>query len=106
MTDPCHNEENAQLAVGIQFAIGALVVMLFRRLVYTLMTLYKSVSLRSDENRQMTWRELMEQIKDTLEWAQGKLLDGLRPRLRCAGCPLRCCSCRQRTRSLWVGTPT
>jgi hypothetical protein len=61
-------------------ANGALAVMLLRRLVYTLMTLFKSVTLRSDENREMTWRELMDQIRDTLEWAQGKLLDGLRPR--------------------------
>ena len=61
-------------------ANGALVVMLLRRLVYTLMTLYRSVTLRSQENRAMTWRELMEQIRDTLEWAQGKILDGLRPR--------------------------
>ena len=61
-------------------ANGALVVMLLRRLVYTLMTLYKSVTLRSDDNREMTWRELMDQIRDTLEWAQGDLLDDLRPR--------------------------
>jgi len=61
-------------------ANGALVLMLLRRLVFTLMTLYKSVTLRSDENREMTWPELMAQIKDTLEWAQGKILDGLRPR--------------------------
>lgn len=61
-------------------ANGALVVMLLRRLVYTLMTLHKSVTLRSDESREMTWRELMEQIRDTLEWAQGAILDGLRPR--------------------------
>jgi hypothetical protein len=61
-------------------ANGALVVMLLRRLVYTLMTLYKSVTLRSEENREMTWPELMKQITDTLEWAQGKILDGLRPR--------------------------
>jgi hypothetical protein len=61
-------------------ANGALVVMLLRRLVYTLMTLYKSVTLRAEENREMTWRELMTQIRDTLLWAQGKILDGLRPR--------------------------
>jgi hypothetical protein len=61
-------------------ANGALAVMLLRRLVYTLMTLYKSVTLRSEENREMTWRELMAQIRDTLLWAQGKILDGLRPR--------------------------
>lgn len=61
-------------------ANGALVVMLLRRLVYTLMTLHKSVTLRSEDNREQPWRDLMEQIKDTLEWADGKLLDGLRCR--------------------------
>lgn len=61
-------------------ANGALVLMLLRRLVFTLMTLYKSTTLRSDENREMTWGDLMEQIKDTLVWAQGKVLDGFRPR--------------------------
>jgi hypothetical protein len=61
-------------------ANGGLVVMLLRRLVYTLMTLHKSVTLRSEENRAMPWRELMDQIRDTLEWAQGTLLDGLRSR--------------------------
>jgi len=61
-------------------ANGALVVMLLRRLVYTLMTLYKSVTLRSEEHREMTWRELMEQIRDTLEWARDDILRGLRPR--------------------------
>ncbi len=62
-------------------ANGALVVMLLRRLVYTLMTLFKSVTLRSEESREeMTWRDLMEQIKDTMEWAEGKVLAGLRPR--------------------------
>jgi hypothetical protein len=61
-------------------ANGALVVMLLRRLVYTLMTLYKSVTLRSEGHREMTWRELMAQIRDTLEWARDDILQGLRPR--------------------------
>lgn len=75
----CAFEEDAHPWIT-KDANGALVVMLLRRLVYTLMTLYKSVTLRSEENREMTWRELMEQIKDTLLWAHGKILDGLRPR--------------------------
>lgn len=75
----CAFEEDAHPWITSD-ANGALVLMLLRRLVYTLMTLYKSVTLRSDENRQMTWPELMEQIRDMLEWAQGKLLDGFRPR--------------------------
>ena len=62
-------------------ANGALVVMLLRRLVYTLLTLYKSVTLRSEESREMTWRQLMQQIRDTLLWAKENIFDGLRPRV-------------------------
>jgi hypothetical protein len=75
----CAFEEDKHLWIT-KDANGALVVMLLRRLVYTLMTLFKSVTQRSDENREMTWGELMAQIRDTLEWAQGKALEGLRPR--------------------------
>ena len=57
-------------------ANGALVVMLLRRLVYTLLTLFKSVTLRSEENRAMTWRELMEQIRDTLDETPPELIAG------------------------------
>lgn len=63
-------------------ANGTLVMMLLRRLVYTMMTLYKSVTIRSEETRQtMTWRELMEEIRDTLEWARHSALEGLRQRV-------------------------
>lgn len=75
----CAFEEDAHPWITSD-ANGALVVMLLRRLVYTIMTLYKSVTLRSESNREMTWRELMKQVRDTLEWAHEKILDGLRPR--------------------------
>lgn len=62
-------------------AQGTVAMMLLRRLVYTMMTLYKSVTIRSEETREtMTWRELMKQIRDTVEWAQDSVLHGLRPR--------------------------
>ena len=62
-------------------ANGALVIMLMRRLVYTMMTLYKSVTIRSEEAREtMTWRELMKQIRDTVEWARQSVFEGLRQR--------------------------
>ena len=63
-----------------EHANGALVVMLLRRLVYTVMTLYKSVTLRSEENREMTWADLMAQIRDTVKWAHAEAVAGLRPR--------------------------
>lgn len=62
-------------------AHGTLVVMLLRRLVYTVLTLFKSVSLRSDENRLMPFRELFEWIKDTLKWAPESATSGLRARI-------------------------
>jgi len=61
-------------------ANGALVVMLLRRLVYTIMTLYKSVTLRAEDNQEMTWRDLMKQIEETLKWAQANAVECLRPR--------------------------
>lgn len=61
-------------------ANGALVVMLLRRVVYTLLTLFKSVTLRSEDNRLMPWRELFEWVKDALKWSNDEDLRGLRPR--------------------------
>jgi hypothetical protein len=75
----CAFEEDRHLWIT-KDANGALVVMLLRRLVYTLMTLFKSVTLRSSEAREMTWGELMAQFKDTLEWAHAEILADLRPR--------------------------
>jgi LmbE family N-acetylglucosaminyl deacetylase len=61
-------------------AQGALAVMLARRAVYTILSLFKSVSLRSDENREMPWRRLMERIKDAMKWSSEADLTSLRPR--------------------------
>jgi hypothetical protein len=49
-------------------ANGALVLMLLRRVAYTIMTLYKSVSLRSDNNHEMPWRRFIGMIRDALKW--------------------------------------
>jgi hypothetical protein len=61
-------------------ANGALAVMLLRRLVYTMMTLHKSVHLRSEENRQASWRRLMEWVREALKWPNSKQFAGLRAR--------------------------
>lgn len=45
---------------------GMLVMLILRRIAYTLLTLYRSVSLRSDDNRHMPWRVLLGWIRDTL----------------------------------------
>lgn len=61
-------------------AQGNLAVQLLRRLVYTLMTLYRHVTLRSDDERDAPWRKLMENIKDTLKWPIDEDFEGLRER--------------------------
>lgn len=62
-------------------AQGALAVMLARRMVYTILSLFRSVSLRSEEFRHAPWRRLMEWLKDTAKWAQPVDVLGLRARL-------------------------
>lgn len=62
-------------------AQGTLVVQLLRRVVYTLMTLYKSVTLRSEEDSVAPWRRHMEWIEDTLKWPNSEELEGLRTRV-------------------------
>jgi hypothetical protein len=47
-------------------AQGTLAVMLLRRIAYTLLTLFRSVNLKSDDNRMMPWKELLERIKRAL----------------------------------------
>ena len=61
-------------------AAGALAVMLLRRLAYTILTLYRSVTLRSEENRLLPFRKLMQRLKDTLKWPSSEQLAGLRSR--------------------------
>jgi hypothetical protein len=61
-------------------AQGALAVMLLRRVVYTVLTLFRSVTQRSDDNRVTPFRKLMEWLKDTLKWPNAEEFEDLRPR--------------------------
>jgi len=62
-------------------ARGALSVGLLRRLVLLLMTLHKHIHLRSEENRDMPWPDLVALVKRVLEWGGGDdLFAGLRTR--------------------------
>ena len=61
-------------------AQGALAVMLLRRAAYTILTLYRSVTQRSDENRLLPFRKLMEWLKDAVKWPNATDLEGLRSR--------------------------
>ena len=55
-------------------------VMLLRRLVYALMTLYKHVTLRSEDNSAAPWRRLMKSVRKVLEWPNAEELENLRSR--------------------------
>jgi hypothetical protein len=61
-------------------AQGALAIMIARRVVYTVLTLFKSVSQRSDENRQQPFRKIMEWIKDAMKMATDEDVKDLRLR--------------------------
>jgi hypothetical protein len=61
-------------------AQGALAVLLLRRVAYTILTLYRSVTQRSEDNRTQPFRKLMEWLKDTLKWPNAEELEHLRTR--------------------------
>ena len=58
---------------------GMLAVLLLRRIAYTLLTLYRAVTLRSDEGRATPWKALLRSVRDALVAATGALA-GLRSR--------------------------
>jgi len=61
---------------------ATLVVMLLRRIAYNLLTLYRSVTLRSAANHLTPWRDLMRWLYNALIAAQPWHVEGLRPRKR------------------------
>lgn len=62
-------------------ARGALAVGLLRRLVLLLMTMHKHIHLRSEDNRDMPWPDMIAVVKRVLEWGgAADLFDGLRTR--------------------------
>lgn len=56
---------------------GMLAVLLLRRVAYTLLALYRAVTLRSDENRASPWRALLTSLRDVLVAATEDQLAGL-----------------------------
>lgn len=64
-------------------AQGNLAVQLLRRAAYTLMALYKYVTIRNEDESREPWRKHLEWVKDALKWASAEDLQGLRPRLFC-----------------------
>lgn len=61
-------------------AQGNLAVHLLRRAAYTLMALYKNVTIRNEDDKARPWRKHMEWVKDMLKWATEKDVKDLRPR--------------------------
>jgi hypothetical protein len=59
---------------------GMLAVLLLRRIAYTLLALYRAVTLRSDAGRSTPWKELLQSVRDVLIAAAEEQLAGLRPR--------------------------
>lgn len=57
---------------------GALTIAILRRAAYSLLALFRSVTLRSDEARSIPWRELLTWVYDTLIAAADDILEGLR----------------------------
>ena len=56
------------------------VVMILRRIGYTLLTIFRSITQRSDDRRQQPWHCLLQRIRDAVLLATPWVLDGLRPR--------------------------
>jgi hypothetical protein len=59
---------------------GMLAVLILRRIAYTLLTLFRSVTQRSEEKRAMPWKKLLRWVNNTLVGAHEADVEGLRPR--------------------------
>jgi len=59
---------------------GAMNVMLLRRIAYNMLTLFRTVTQRSEENRGTPWKDILRWVYNTLISAQKTDLDGLRER--------------------------
>jgi len=57
---------------------GMLAVLVLRRIAYTLLTLYRAVTLRSDEGHATRWKALLQSVRDVLVAATEDQLAGLR----------------------------
>ena len=65
-------------------ANGMLVVLLLRRIAYTLLALFRSVTLRSDEGHALRWKNLLAWVRDALVAATPEHTMNLRAREACA----------------------
>jgi hypothetical protein len=56
---------------------GMLAVLILRRIAYTLLALFRAVTLRSDRHRALRWRALLAWVRDTLVATRTQMLSGL-----------------------------
>jgi predicted transposase YbfD/YdcC len=76
----CHNtwdkifreDDHPWFEAGQDAPQGALVVLLLRRIAYNLLTLFRSVTQRSDQNRQMPWKDLMRWVGEHAHRRDGR----------------------------------
>lgn len=61
---------------------GMLVMLILRRIAFTLLGLFRSVTQRSEEKRSTPWRRVMKQVNNTLVGADERTVAGLRRRPR------------------------
>jgi hypothetical protein len=73
-------DERPWIQAGEGSCQGTVVVMLLRRLGFNLLALFRSVTQRSDEKRQMPWKDLMRRVYNTLIAATATDTAALRPR--------------------------
>ncbi len=59
---------------------GMLAVLLLRRIAYTLLALFRAVTLRSDENRATRWLVMLRWVRDALVALSAEHIENLRPR--------------------------
>jgi hypothetical protein len=73
-------DERPWIQAGEGSCQGTVVVMLLRRLGFNLLSLFRSVTQRSEQKRQMPWKDLMRRVYNTLIAATDAETAALRPR--------------------------
>ncbi len=64
-----------------------LAVLVLRRIAYTLLALFRSITLRSDQSRATRWKALLAWVRDALVAAAPEHMVNLRVRHVCAALP-------------------
>jgi hypothetical protein len=59
---------------------GLLAVLILRRIAYTMLALFRSVTLRSEESHAMRWKALLARVRDAVVAASAETVAGLRVR--------------------------